>query len=174
MRLTVWPLPGQMTARLTLTLLLALVAPSAVAGERCTYPQRSSAPRHVEAAIPETHQISCRLNPFYLRAEFDGDGMTDVAILVVEKKTGRDGIAVIHTGDAHVSLLGAGQALGNGGDDFSWMDAWSVRAAPKQGNVFEDPLPEFTGEVLYVEKSESASAYIGWTGERFEWYQSGD
>lgn len=153
---------------------LLIVAPSAPAEEICTYPERSNIPRGVEQAIPETHQISCRLNPFYLRGELDGDGRTDVAILVVEEKTGRSGIAVIHARDAQVSLLGAGHAVGNGGDDFSWMGAWRVRAAPEQENAFGDPLPDFKSEVLYVEKPESASGYIGWTGDQFEWYQGGD
>ncbi len=35
------------------------------------------------------------VNPFYIRGDFDGTGPLDVAVLVVEKATGKRGILVV-------------------------------------------------------------------------------
>jgi hypothetical protein len=37
-----------------------------------------------------------------------------------------------------------------------------------------DAAPTLRGDALWVEKSESASALVYWSGDRFEWYQLGD
>jgi len=41
---------------------------------------------------------------------------------------GRRGIAFLHAG-GDVTVVGAGHAIGNGGDDFHWMDEWHVMGA---------------------------------------------
>jgi hypothetical protein len=72
-------------------------------------------------------------------------------------------------------ILGAGSPLGSHGDDFSWMDVWSVysRGTVERGAVEEAP-PRLRGDALLVEKSESASAILYWNGKTFRWYQQGD
>lgn len=139
----------------------------------CTFQQESSVPRQAPLTLPTGLEISCHLNPFYQRGDFDGDGKADLAILVIDKKSGKKGIAVFFSTTKPVALIGAGREVGNGGDDFEWMDAWSVSPAPS-AESWGAPVPHFKGEVLYVEKTESASAYVGWTDVRFEWLQAGD
>src|SRR6202008_4854417 len=86
------------------------------------------------------------INPFYQRGDFDGDGRVDVAVLVKSIATNKVGIAIVHSKDASTHLIGAGTPLGNGGDDFAWMDAWHVDA------------PEGAQrERLVLEKTDSAS-----------------
>lgn len=51
---------------------------------------------------------------------------------------------------------------------------WKVAVAPRGKNPYGDPVPKFRGELLWVEKPEAASAFIGWQGKRYEWYQAGD
>jgi hypothetical protein len=63
----------------------------------------------------------------------------------------------------------------SGGDDFSWLDHWFTftkdRVLP--GADGSAP-PTLRGDALWVEKSESASAVIYWSGSKFSWYQQGD
>ncbi len=121
------------------------------------------------------YDLSFRMNPSYLEGDFNGDGKMDVAVLVTERSTGKLGIAIVHGSTGKVTILGAGIGIGNGGDDFEWMDSWEVysktRAAHAAG---ETSVPRFRGEALLVEKSEAASALIYWNGRRYVWSQQGD
>jgi len=126
-------------------------------------------------SLAKKYEVAFRLNPFYLRGDFNGDGEIDVAVLVKQRSTGKVGIAIVYGGTNKVTILGAGTAIGNGGDDFEWMDTWQIysktRVAPG-GDVTN--VPHFRGDALVVGKSEAASALIYWNGERYVWLQEGD
>jgi hypothetical protein len=109
------------------------------------------------------------LNPYYQRGDFDGDGRLDLAIQIVTKSTRKRGIAIIHYADRSVHVLGAGQPLGNGGDDFSWLGVWRVES-PEHLRQRLGP----TREALYVAKLESASGWIVWDGRQYMWIQGAD
>ncbi len=121
------------------------------------------------------YDLSLRMNPSYLEGDFNGDGKMDVAVFVKERSTGKLGIAIVHGTTKKVAILGAGIGIGNGGDDFEWMDSWQVysktRAAHAAG---ETSVPDLRGDALLVEKSEAASALIFWNGKRYVWSQQGD
>ena len=119
--------------------------------------------------------LSSWLRPHSLEGDFNGDGRSDLAVLVSGAEHRKGGILIVFRDQSKVVLVGAGVPFGNGGDDFSWMDAWSVY--PK-GRVDEGAgggaAPALRGDALLVEKSESASALIYWNGKAFRWYQQGD
>jgi hypothetical protein len=110
-----------------------------------------------------------RVNPFYQRGDFDGDGQVDLALLIRHKTTRKVGIAFVHRASRAVHVVGAGTPLGNGGDDFGWLGVWRV----DDGSALRE-VPGFRGEVLYVEKPESAGGLIYWDGTRYQWVQRGD
>ncbi len=125
--------------------------------------------------LDKQYDFSFKLNPFYLRGDFDGDNKPDIAILVSQKTTNKIGIAICHSTSGKVFVVGAGRSLGNGGDDFGWIDVWQVFPKGRVGRgVGEKSVPGLKGEALLVEKSESASALIYWNGNRYVWYQQGD
>src|SRR5882672_8641028 len=72
------------------------------------------------------YDFSFRISPSYLEGDFNGDGKMDIAVLVKERSTGKLGIAIVHGTTEKVTILGAGIGIGNGGDDFEWMDSWQV------------------------------------------------
>ena len=126
-------------------------------------------------SVGKKYELSFRINPSYLEGDFDGDRKMDAAVLVKERSTGKLGIAIVHGATGKVAILGAGIAIGNGGDDFEWMDSWKVysktRAAHGPG---ETSVPHLRGDALLVEKSETASALIYWNGKKYVWSQRGD
>jgi hypothetical protein len=126
-------------------------------------------------SLAKEYELSFRVNPFYLRGDFNGDGKADLAVLVKQHSTEKLGIAIINGAIDKVTVVGAGNAIGNGGDDFEWMDFWQVysndRAAQEAG---EKSVPHLRGDALLVSRSEAASALIYWNGKRYVWLQQGD
>jgi hypothetical protein len=123
-----------------------------------------AAPAFASPDFAAHYALSDRLDPALLEGDFDGDGRSDVAVLVTRRAGGASGIAILRAGTAQPSVVGAGRPLGNGGDDFAWMDAWSVAPGP----------PGARGDALLVEKREAASALVYWDGAAFRWLQQGD
>ena len=127
------------------------------------------------SGLERQYNFSFHLKPSHLSGDFDGDGKPDFAILVKQKSSGKAGIAVCHSSTNKVLFIGAGTEVGNGGDNFDWMDIWSVTpkatAAKRVGRAAAASLK---GDALHVEKSESASALIYWNGRRYVWRQGGD
>ncbi len=134
-----------------------------------------AAPVFDSADFRRDYALSVRINPFLLQGDFNGDGRLDVAVLVVHRRSRASGLAILHAGTQQPLFVGAGRSIGNGGDDFSWMDAWSVfsGASAPQGADGLAP-PELRGDALFVEKLESASAILYWDGEAYQWHQQGD
>jgi hypothetical protein len=142
--------------------------------------QTNDIPESVQTAITngslgKKYEVAFHLSPFYLRGDFNGDGKMDIAVLVKQRSTEKLGIAIIHGETEKATILGAGTAICNGGDDFEWMDSWQVdskdRVALEGG---EKSLPHLRGDALFVSKSEAASALIYWNGKHYVWLQQGD
>jgi hypothetical protein len=138
-----------------------------------------------ESHLLEKYDLSDRVNPFYLRGDFDGDGKPDYAVLIANKKSKKSAIAICLSSRNGVAVLGADGTKVRAGTsregydlaDFDWMDAWQVHAriklAQNELNV-AGTISQMTGEGLLVEKTEAASALVYWDGRRFRWYQLSD
>jgi hypothetical protein len=72
-------------------------------------------------SLAKNYDVSFHVNPFYLREDFNGDGKIDVAALVKQRSTWKVGIAIINGASDKITILGAGNAIGNGGGSFEWM-----------------------------------------------------
>jgi hypothetical protein len=128
-----------------------------------------------EQKLEDTYKLSDYINPFYLEGDFNGDGQIDIAVLIEEKQTSYRGILICHGLTKKYFVLGAGINFGNGDDHFGWMDIWKVYREKKvEVGVGETQPITLKSDAIWVEKSESASAIIYWTGQNFKWYQQGD
>jgi hypothetical protein len=131
--------------------------------------------QRLDHTILADYKLSAHLNPYYLQADLDGDGQRDAAVLIKHKGSGKVGIAVFHAGQRAPIVLGAGEVAGNGGDDFSWMDAWQIQdRGPVGRGAGEGSPPVLKGDAILVIKKESASGLLYWTGSKYAWYQQGD
>ncbi len=126
-------------------------------------------------SLAEGYDVSFHLIPSYLQGDFNGDGNFDVTVLVKQRATGKLGIAIVHGGTGKTTILGAGTAIGNSGDDFAWMDSWQVYAKSRAAHAAsETNVLRLRGDALLVSKIEAASALIYWNGKRYVWSQQGD
>jgi len=157
-----------------------LLIESSISDQEFTWTQGQSLPAWIHHCfkknkVDEKYSFSSRVNPFYLRGDFNGDHEPDIAVLVNEKSSNKIGIAIFHFGKNEVFIVGAGEKCGNGGDNFRWMDAWHVyRKETVYQGMEDNPPPTLLGEALYVMETESASAIVYWNGEKYAWYQQGD
>jgi hypothetical protein len=125
----------------------------------------------------KSYDLYDKVNPFYLRGDFDGDGVPDYAILVTSRSTKQVGIAIARSGAKKIEVLGAGGVNLQDGSvkDFAWMDVWVVERKHKlEANDLDKPIGAMVGEGITVEKSESASALIYWDGKQYRWFQTSD
>jgi hypothetical protein len=121
------------------------------------------------------YDLSFRIKPSYMEGDFNGDGKMDTAVLVKERATGKIGIAIVHGTTGKLTILGAGVGIGNGGDDFEWMDSWQVYSKARAAHAGDQKsASRLRGDALLVEKSEAASALIYWNGKKYVWSQRGD
>ncbi|MDC8770537.1 hypothetical protein [Roseateles albus] len=124
-------------------------------------------------AAEKSLQISTRLNPFVWRGDFNGDGRQDLAMLILNTKTKKEGIAFLLQGKKPVTV-GAGQDFGNGGDNFSWIDVWHVEdRGTGHGNYLGQSVT-LKVDGLMVAKDSSASALIYFRNGKPVWHQYGD
>lgn len=112
-------------------------------------------------------EVSRRMNPFYLRGDFDGDGQLDYAVLVKERKSEKQGYAFCFTGaNRKAQIVGAGKAVALAGgktfDDLSGFDKWGVAVSWTKGP---------RKDALYVGRTESHGSWFFWNGKRMIWYE---
>ena len=163
-----------MRRRLFVVAAVALVA-SGVAAREPTWAELQNLPPWASSMLEKesfasTYALTTRINPYFLLGDFNGDGRLDVAVLIEHKRTMQQGIAILHAGSMTPIVVGAGREIGNGGDDFSWLDAWGVEARDTRGKI----APALRGDALLVQKLESASGLIYWDGRTYQWRQQGD
>ena len=130
--------------------------------------------------LPEANavEIATTINPYYLRGDFDGDGVPDYAVAVRAKATRRLGV-LICSGTGRGYLLGAVTSKNAPfstmpGDNFfapNWL-VYSVREAEVVAGYADAPKPFPTLHsdsiaMLY----EDGFALIYWDGNRFRWVQ---
>ena len=126
----------------------------------------------------ERYRFSTWMNPFFQRGDFDGE--PDLAVLVVEKETGKKGVAMLHR-SGRTFILGAGNPFGFGGsagDDFEWIAAWTPATCDEAAASYfwkrDYPNLRCSGDTFAIIEPERASAWVVWDGDGYRWVQSGD
>lgn len=115
-------------------------------------------------------ELSNRMNPFFLRGDFNGDGRMDFAVLVTQRATGKQGMAICLTGRRSPIVIGAGRPFafeaGKQFDDLKSFDAWKI----------DDDTPDRKPsriERIHLIAKERGSGLIFWDGKSFRWEQLG-
>lgn len=123
----------------------------------------------VNAQRDRDFDLSDRMNPFYLRADFNGDGIADYAVLITQRETGKAGIYVCFGGTRKGVRIAAGQSFalegGRTSDNLKPFDAWGIYENGKaRSGKRED---------LHLIAKEAGSGLLSWTGKTFKWTQLG-
>jgi hypothetical protein len=147
----------------------ALAAGAPVSGQFPPWAERVWTRLAGETAL----QLSARLNPFVWRGDFNGDGRQDLAVLVFDTVSKKEGVVFLLQG-AKPAIVGAGRDFGNAGDDFSWMDTWHVADRGPGPASHCGQRITLKRDGLFVAKESSASALIHFRNGKPVWQQCGD
>jgi len=137
--------------------------------------------------LDKKYVIVSFLNPSYLQADFNGDTMEDIAVLVTEKTIKKKGILLIHGKTNEQFVFGAGTSFGNGDKDFKWADKWSVY---NKKTALETQFDKASGDIIgsktiklvipgiliedYEDGAAIADGIIYWNGKQYIWIHQGE
>ncbi len=114
------------------------------------------------------YTLAMWVNPYYLSGDFDGDGVMDLAVLVEDSDSRKNGIAFVHRGTGEIHIVGAGTGTFENPDDFYWMDAWKVFEKKTLSPAYaEGPPLALIGEAVITEEAEAGGAIIYWDGSQY-------
>lgn len=126
----------------------------------------------------DAYEIENSMNPFYLEADFNGDGHFDIALQISHTKTGKVGFIIIHGETNEIHVIGAGTKIKNGlTDDMSYIDIWKIN----RNKINEPGIDENSGTgekgtlilnnpSLQIEKSELGGGQIYWNGKEYAYF----
>lgn len=125
---------------------------------------------------PQSKQLNllARVNPFVWRGDFNGDQRSDLAVLVKHGVSGKEGIVVLFRGNSLPVLVGAGEALGDAGDDFSWVDFWYVEDRGAYQKSYYQRSLRLRADALSLVKEASSSGLVYFQHGKAKWLQQGD
>lgn len=120
----------------------------------------------------QNYTIIDSMNPFYFEADYTGDGVIDIALMVKSNVSGEVGIFIINGGKNICFVMGAGKPIGIG-TDISSCDRWFVYRdkyiynfnARKKKFPIKHPGLEFP-------KMENRSIIVYWDKRKYKTYIS--
>jgi hypothetical protein len=124
--------------------------------------------------MDEHYTITYTMFPYTFKGDFNGDERRDAVIQLVEKKSGKSGVAIFHAKRpqaiyTNVAILGAGKPLGTAGDDFKWANSWNVIPLRKLPTSGVKGVTDAQGDLLLLERRGSTKGAIYWDGKRYTW-----
>ena len=138
-------------------------------------------------SLDQKYQPEAYLETSFQTADFNGDGHPDRAVAILEKKTGKKGILVVHGNTREYFVMGAGTPFGENDDDYRWADVWRVY---KDTTAYETEFDEESGDIIggkaiklarpalmimaFEHGSPIAGGIIYWTGKEYIWIHQGE
>jgi len=123
----------------------------------------------MECQALKAYRIDSRVNPYYLRGDFDGDTKADYAVMVIGPNSKSSGLAMCQGNGRHF-VLGAGSqpAFSLKKDDNFLSSDWEVLTlAEFRDQVYDKKAAASAkGEVILL-SWEDGSSYIYWDGTAY-------
>ena len=137
----------------------------------------------------EKYELKAYLKPAYLEADFNGDGVKDIATTIIEKKTHKKGLLLIHGKSNAVRIFGAGIKVGKAGfddsDDLKWVSGWGIykdkvayETKFDNGDIVGSIKRTLINKAISIWSEQDgaplAGGLITWNGKKFIWIHQGE
>jgi len=123
----------------------------------------------MESQALKAYRIDSRVNPYYIRGDFDGDAKADFAVMIVGPNSTSSGLAICQGNGRHF-ILGAGSRpeFSHKKDDNFLSSDWEVLTLAEFRNQVYDKkaAANAKGEVILL-SWEDGSSYIYWDGTAY-------
>ncbi|RJE72988.1 hypothetical protein [Reichenbachiella sp. MSK19-1] len=138
--------------------------------------------QHRFSNINNIFEVSDQLKPQTIAADFDGDGTTDIAVFVNNKKRNKVGIMILLNNELEQYFVaGAGNSFGAGGDDFSWAGIWLKYEKPEayettfklSGDIEGEKTIQLINSAISIREIEGSGGLIYFNGTKFVWIHQG-
>jgi hypothetical protein len=117
------------------------------------------------------YKIFPKINPFYLRGNFDGDRKLDYAVYVKQRRTEKEGIIICHGGTSEIAVIGAGTSFPfEGGHMFDDLQDFNVWKVLEPGSI---PGLKMHSESIYLGGKEAGGGAIYRKKGKYVWLQLG-
>jgi hypothetical protein len=168
-----------------LTVFLLLTLPFHLLAQSTSFPVSFLNVIHTRK-LDRKYSLNGYLKPAFLEADFNGDGIKDIAALVVEKRTKKKGILLITGSSNSYYLFGAGVKFGSGSDDFKWASGWHIFKGKKasetiinnEGDISGSKKVKLNRPAFYiydnVDNRPNSGGIIYWNGKTYIWIQQGE
>ncbi|MBI5476473.1 MAG: hypothetical protein HY964_07020 [Ignavibacteriales bacterium] len=104
--------------------------------------------------------ITFKNYPHFYHGDFNCDNRKDYVLQITEKETGKSGLVFLfgkktQTISTTYSIIGAGNRIGKAGDDFKWVDKWTLQTDVKCDEIF-------------LSSNKSKNGIVKWDGKSFD------
>ncbi|WP_044210134.1 hypothetical protein [Flammeovirga sp. OC4] len=113
------------------------------------------------------------IQPHYLISDFNGDGVNDIAVLIVEKATDKRGFIVLHPNTNKFFIIGAGEVFNHEDqwDDLNWVNQWTINTTrSNEPGIQEGPNLELKTDSIKIIKFDVGGGLIYWDGEKYNYF----
>jgi hypothetical protein len=172
----------KMRIKYLLIITLATISFNAGAQNLPAWAQKSF--KHLK--LDEKYELGAWMQPVNLEADFNGDGIPDIATLIIEKKTKKRGLLILNNGSNEYAIFGAGVNAGNESDDYDWANGWEISNQKKvyetilddQYNTVDQIKHHLKRTALYIYHLDGADKGSGgiiyWNRKKYIWLQQGE
>jgi hypothetical protein len=151
--------------------LLAIVIAHSLISPKQTSPSTAVDPFNIPADLKpclkaQTElQIDVTMNPFYISGDFDGDGFTDFAVQVIERKNHLKGVLFCF---ANGKMLRWGAGISTGASaNISWdYHAWEIA---RKGGLHLSAFPKVKFDSIILAEPDVGGGLIYWDGRDLRW-----
>ena len=130
----------------------------------------------------DKYSLTDFLKPQYLEADFSGDNTVDLALLIERKTDKKKGLIILFKENHKYFIMGAGDKVKNGGDDFKWADSWEIftnkqtyeTTFKENGDIDGERNVKLDRPAIKIREQEGSGGLLYFDGEQFIWIHQGD